>query len=112
MTPLLLRLFPLSSGAAQALRHGLGGTSEAGPSPTFGDFLLSIVPTTPIAAAAETALLPLIVFTTIFAFAITHLEPLQPATLWGLFKALGTATLIAICWRSEELRLGREGTRQ
>src|SRR3546814_1523107 len=34
MTPLLLRLFPLSAGAAQALRHGLGGTSEAGPSPT------------------------------------------------------------------------------
>ena len=97
MTPLLLRLFPLSTGAAEALRHGLGGTTEAGPSPTFGDFLLSLIPTNPI-AAAETAILPLIVFTTIFAFAITRLEPVQRATLSGLFKALGDAMLIVIGW--------------
>ena len=98
MTPLLLRLFPLSSGAATALRDGLGGTAEAGTSPSFGDFLLSLIPTNPIAAAAETAILPLIVFTTIFAFAITRLAPEQRATLSGLFKALGDAMLIVIGW--------------
>ncbi|MBL8651424.1 MAG: cation:dicarboxylase symporter family transporter [Sphingopyxis sp.] len=98
MTPLLLKLFPLSAGAAEALRHGLGGTAEAGPSPTFGDFLLSLIPTNPIAAAADTAILPLIVFTTIFAFAITKLEAPQRATLSGLFKALGDAMLIVIGW--------------
>lgn len=98
MTPLLLRLFPLSSGAAAALREGLGGAVQAGASPTFGDFLLSLIPTNPVAAAAETAILPLIVFTTIFAFAITKLEPVQRATLSGLFKALGDAMLIVIGW--------------
>lgn len=98
MTPLLLRLFPLSTGAADALRNGLGGTTEAGPSPTFGDFLLSLIPTNPIAAAADTAILPLIIFTTIFAFAITKLEPVQRATLSGFFKALGDAMLIVISW--------------
>lgn len=98
MTPVLLRLFPLSPSAADALRRGLGGTSGAGPSPTFADFLLSLIPTNPIAAAAETAILPLIVFTTIFAFAITRLEPVQRATLSGLFKALGDAMLIVIGW--------------
>ena len=98
MTPLLLRLFPLSASAAEALRSGLGGTTETGPSPTFGDFLLTLVPTNPIAAAADTAILPLIVFTTIFAFAITKLEPAQRATLSGFFKALGDAMLIVIGW--------------
>ena len=98
MTPLLLRAFPLSAGAAEALRHGLGGAGEAAPSPTFGDFLLSLIPTNPIAAAAETAILPLIVFTTIFAFAITRLQPESRATLSGLFKALGDAMLIVIGW--------------
>jgi len=98
MTPLLLRLFPLSTGAAEALRNGLGGTTEAAPSPTFADFLLSLIPTNPIAAAADTAILPLIVFTTIFAFAITKLDPVQRATLSGLFKALGDAMLIVIGW--------------
>src|SRR3546814_11574272 len=48
--------------------------------------------------AAETAVLPLIVFTTIFAFAITRIGPDQRATLSGLFKALGDAMLIVIAW--------------
>lgn len=98
MTPLLLELFPLSTGAADALRSGLGGSTEAAPSPTFADFLLSLIPTNPIAAAADTAILPLIIFTTIFAFAITKLEPPQRATLSGFFKALGDAMLIVIGW--------------
>lgn len=98
MTPLLLRIFPLSTGAADALRNGLGGSTEAAPSPTFGDFLLSLVPTNPIAAAADTAILPLIIFTTIFAFAITKLDAPQRATLSGFFKALGDAMLIVIGW--------------
>jgi Na+/H+-dicarboxylate symporter len=98
MTPLLLRLFPMSAGAAEALRHGLGGTSEAPPSPTFADFILGLIPSNPIAAAAETTVLPLIVFTTIFAFAITKLQPEQRATLSGLFRALGDAMLIVIGW--------------
>ena len=98
VTPLLLRLFPMSSNAAEALRHGLGGTSEAPPSPTFADFILGLIPSNPIAAAAETTVLPLIVFTTIFAFAITKLQPEQRATLSGLFRALGDAMLIVIGW--------------
>ncbi|NIJ37063.1 Na+/H+-dicarboxylate symporter [Sphingopyxis panaciterrae] len=98
LLPLLLRLFPLSAGAAAALRDGLGGTAEAGPSPTFADFLLSLIPTNPIAAAAETAILPLIVFTTIFAFAITRISPVHRATLSGLFSALGEAMLVVITW--------------
>lgn len=98
MTPLLLRLFPLSSSAATALRSGLGGTAEAVPSPTFADFILKLIPTNPIATAAETDILPLIVFTTIFAFAITRLPSPQRTTLSGFFKALGDAMLIVISW--------------
>ncbi len=98
LTPLLLRVFPLSASAADALRHGLGGAVEAPPSPTFADYLLSLVPTNPIAAAAETAVLPLIVFTTIFAFAITRIGAEQRASLSNLFKALGDAMLVVIGW--------------
>jgi Na+/H+-dicarboxylate symporter len=98
LTPLLLRLFPLSATAADALRHGLGGAVETPPSPTFADYLLSLVPTNPIAAAADTAVLPLIVFTTIFAFAITRIGPEQRASLSGFFKALGDTMLVVIGW--------------
>lgn len=98
MTPLLLELFPLSASSATALRNGLGGTVEAVPSPTFADFILKLIPTNPIATAAETDILPLIVFVTIFAFAITRLPSPQRATLSGFFKALGDAMLIVIGW--------------
>jgi Na+/H+-dicarboxylate symporter len=98
LLPLLLKLFPLSSAAAEGLRHGLGGTAGTGASPSFADFLLSLIPTNPIAAAAETAILPLIIFTTIFAFAITRVGAAERAILSGLFKALGDAMLVVIGW--------------
>lgn len=96
--PLLLQVFPMSTEAARGLRHGLGGPTEAVPSPTFIDFILGLVPTNPIAAAAETKILPLIVFTTIFAFAITRIGAAERATLSGFFKALGDAMLVVIGW--------------
>ncbi|MCW0198349.1 cation:dicarboxylase symporter family transporter [Sphingopyxis sp.] len=96
--PLLLRLFPLSAAAANGLRHGLGGSVEGTASPSFADFLLSLIPTNPIAAAADTAILPLIVFTAIFAFAITRVGAAERAILSGLFKALGDAMLVVIGW--------------
>ena len=98
LLPLFLKLFPLSATAAEALRHGLGGSSEAPASPSFADFMLSLVPTNPIAAAAETTILPLIVFTTIFAFAITRIGTAERATLSGFFKALADAMLVVIGW--------------
>ena len=96
--PLLLQTFPMSDAAAAGLRHGLGGSTESVPSPTFTDFVLGLIPTNPIAAAAETKILPLIVFTTIFAFAISRIGTAERATLSGFFKALGDAMLVVIGW--------------
>jgi proton glutamate symport protein len=96
--PLLLQAFPMSAAAAEGLRHGLGGSTEAVPSPTFTDFVLGLIPTNPIAAAADTSILPLIVFTTIFAFAISRIGNAERATLSGFFKALGDAMLVVIGW--------------
>lgn len=96
--PLLLQAFPMSEAAAAGLRHGLGGSTETVPSPTFTDFVLGLIPTNPIAAAAETKILPLIVFTTIFAFAISRIGSAERATLSGFFKALGDAMLVVIGW--------------
>ena len=67
-------------------------------SPTFADFILGLIPTNPISAAADTSILPLIVFTTIFAFAITRIGTAERATLSGFFKALADAMLVVIGW--------------
>ncbi len=49
-------------------------------------------------AAANDAFLPLIVFTTVFGFAITKLPPEQRNVLTAFFRALADAMLVVIGW--------------
>jgi proton glutamate symport protein len=98
LTPLLLNLFPLPLESAASLRDALTGTEAPGAAPSFADFLRSIVPTNPIAAASNTAVLPLIVFVLVFAFAMTRLPNAPRATLVGFFQAIADTMLIVINW--------------
>lgn len=98
LTPLLLNLFPLPGTSAAALRDALAGGAPAGKVPTFADFLQSIVPTNVVTAAASDAFLPLILFTIVFAFAMTRLEPEPRERLTAFFKAIADAMLVMIGW--------------
>lgn len=98
LTPLFLNLFPLPAESAAALRDALTTTTPVGEAPSFTDFLRGIVPSNPIAAASQDAILPLIVFTLVFAFALTRL-PEEPRTkLVGLFQALADTMLVIVGW--------------
>ena len=98
LTPLLLELFPLPVESIGALRQAMTGTEPVGQVPGFADFLRSIVPTNPIAAAAEDAILPLILFTLVFAFALTRLPAEPRGRLVGFFEAVGDTMLVVINW--------------
>jgi Na+/H+-dicarboxylate symporter len=98
LTPLLLGLFPLPAESTEALRQALTTTQPVGEVPGFADFLRSIVPTNPVAAAAEDAILPLIVFTLVFAFALTRLPAEPREGLTGFFQALADTMLVVIGW--------------
>ena len=98
LTPLILDLWPLPAAAAEALRSSFTAAKPVGPVPGFADFVTALVPTNPIASAANDAFLPLIVFTTVFAFAITRLPAAQRDVLTGFFRALADAMLIIIGW--------------
>ncbi len=97
-TPLLLGWFPLPAEAATALRAALGATAPVGPVPPFADFIVSIVPTNPVTAAATNAFLPLIVFTMVFAFALTRLPAEPRDLLTKFFQAVADVMLIIIGW--------------
>ena len=66
--------------------------------PTFGEWLIELVPVNPIAAAADDQLLPLIVFTLAFAFAMTRITPRRRELLGGLFEAVAEAMLTLVHW--------------
>src|SRR3546814_3859775 len=78
LIPALLGIFPMPADAARSLTGSLT-TSAHVEAPTVGiaAFLRSIVPTNPFAAAANDALLPLILFTAVFAVALARLPAVQ-----------------------------------
>lgn len=96
--PLLLEAFPAPEAAAAALRAAAGEQTAPGDVPGFADFLASLIPTNPVAAAANDAILPLIIFTTVFAFANTRLSEEKRAPLNAFFASLGDAMLVVINW--------------
>ena len=99
MMPVLLSVFPMPAGSGEALRAALAEVpAQEGGIPPLGDFLRAMIPTNPIAAAANDAILPLIVFTTAFAFAVTRLEPIKRASIGGFFEAVADAMVIIINW--------------
>ena len=99
--PLLLEAFPLPQSAAEALRAGLAGVdtpAAAAPVPTVQDWLRSVIPTNPIAAAAEDKVLALVFFTSIFAFAVTQIGAEERQSVARFFKGIQDAMLVVVGW--------------
>lgn len=98
VTPALLVAFPMPIEAGAALKSALSMAPATGEVKPFADFVRAIVPTNPINAAANDAILPLIVFTMAFAFAVIRLPDEKRQLIGGVFEALGDAMLIVINW--------------
>ena len=100
----LFALLPLSStaGARPALPAGAAEAanqlSSSGQSASFSAWLTSLIPSNPIAAAANGAMVPLIVFTLILAVAIARSPESTRAPLVGFARALGDAMLRVVRW--------------
>ncbi len=98
VVPALLDLWPLAPDAAEGLRSALAAAKPVGEVAPFSEFLVAIVPTNAIAAAANDAFLPFIVFTLVFAFALMRLPAEQRQRLVDLFEALRDTMLVMIGW--------------
>ena len=98
LTPLFLQFWPVAGGSADALKSALATAPAPEAVPGFADFVRSIVPVNPIAAAADDAILPLIVFTTLFAFALTRVSAEPRERLVRFFSAVADVMLVMIGW--------------
>ncbi len=101
--PILPRIFTLMPGAGggqQALPPGAaeaaGELVASGQTPTFTSWLVSLIPPNPIAAAASGAMLPLLVFTMLFAFAVSRSPAQARETMLGFFRALSEVMLVLV----------------
>lgn len=101
LAPSLFALLP-AGGAKPALPAGAaeaaGQIASSGTTQTFGAWLTSLIPSNPIAAAANGQMVSLIIFTILLALAIARSSPAARTALVGFFQALGDAMLILVRW--------------
>src|SRR4051794_447824 len=93
--PHLIAVRPsLPPGAAEPAQSLTAGTASGG----FASWLTSLIPTNPVNAAANGAMLPLILFTLLFALAIAKCPTAVRTTLLEFFSAVSQAMLVLVRW--------------
>jgi Na+/H+-dicarboxylate symporter len=101
--PLLFTWLDIDPATSEALRaNALQGASQVGDAaqgiPTFSQFLVNLVPTNPVKAAADGAMLPLVVFAIAFGLALLKVDDEVRAPVLGFFRAVRDATLVVVRW--------------
>lgn len=94
-----LGLMPIDVATANELRASASiGAAGAAVVPTLTSWLIDLVPTNVFKAAADGALLPLIVFTIPFALAVSRLAEDRRVAITAFFSAIADAMLIVVRW--------------
>ncbi len=95
----LLALWPIDPLAAQGLVAAAGEDQAPTAAPMALDaWARTLIPTNVIAAAAEDAVLPLVVFACLFGLAITRLPTEKRQPLAAFFQAAGDAMIVIVQW--------------
>lgn len=96
--PAIFAMFPRNPGLAAAL-----GTTVAGPAAGvapmgWADWFNGIVPSNAIMAAAQSAMLPLVVFGLFFGFALTRIDAQRRTLIVNFFQAIADAMIVVVRW--------------
>jgi Na+/H+-dicarboxylate symporter len=84
---------PLPPGASEAASQVV-----AAQTPTLAAWLTSLIPSNPVSAAADGAMVPLIIFTLLFALALTRVTASARSGLLSLFQAVAETMLTLVGW--------------
>jgi proton glutamate symport protein len=95
--PLVFSLFPHNPALISALDHA-SMPAAAQVAPNWVDTLVAIVPNNAIMAAAQSTMLPLVVFALFLGFALTRIEPVRRAMLVEFFQAIADAMIVIVRW--------------
>ena len=99
--PAISRFLPAHAGADQlpaGATEAAGEVTAGGHAQTFSSWLTSLLPANPIAAAATSAMMPLILFTLLFALAIGRTPERSRELLIHFFRATADAMLVLVRW--------------
>ncbi len=92
--PLLLAFMPHNSELMQALNTATAASAPA----AAGDWTTTVIPTNAIAAAAGGAIVPLVAFTLLFAFALTQIDSGRRQQIVGFFQGVADTVIRMVHW--------------
>jgi Na+/H+-dicarboxylate symporter len=95
LIPALLELFPIPAKAVAALS---GGVADPGKVPGVADILNAMMPENIFAAAAAGAMLPVVLFASLFALALTRIGAEQRRQIVLFFEGLAGAMMVIVGW--------------
>ena len=96
--PPLFKLLHVDPAAAAALRATVQASTSKVELPSFASWLVSLVPANPIKAAADGAMLPLIIFAVAFAAALARTPSELRISGATFFRAIADAMLVLVTW--------------
>ncbi len=107
----MLAMLDIDPATAAALRQSGAATTEsvaasASAVPTFSQWLIALVPTNPIKAMADGAMLPIIIFSVAFGIALLALPAMRRAPLTNVLQSIFDATLQLVRWILELAPIG------
>jgi Na+/H+-dicarboxylate symporter len=99
IVPPLLSRFPVNVATTASLRAAAASATSAHVAvPSARDWLVGLVPSNPIRAAADGAILPVVIFTFVFALALTRIEPTLRQAVLGFFEGVAAAMRVLVGW--------------
>lgn len=94
----LLSIWPVDTEGAKLLLAAAPNAGDVGGAAPFGEFIKTIAPSNPIRAAAEDAILGIVVFAVFFGFAASRLPDRLRLPLTTFFEAVGETMIIIVRW--------------
>ena len=97
-TPALLSLIPNDQQTLETFRSALGGHATNAVAATPTQWIATVIPSNALAAAASSAMLPLVVFALFFGFALSRQEAERRERLLGLISIIADTMITIIRW--------------
>lgn len=103
VTPRLFFGLRLADAASASLRAGVSSGArvtgeELKQLPTLSQWLTGLIPPNVVRAAADGAMLPVIIFTVVFGLAVREIQPLSRDALIDAFRAFADAMMALVRW--------------
>ena len=97
VAPALLSLVPRSEQLAATLA-GTAATATSSGAPSLAEWVSGVIPSNAIMAAAQGAMLPLVVFALFFGFALTRVDAERRAHIIGLCHGIADTMIVIVHW--------------